>query len=346
MKNDLSCDVVRDLLPSYIENLTSDDSNQAVAEHLSRCGSCRELYKSMCPDDSETAEKAEKELDYLKSIKRKSRRKLRNAILITAGSLLVCFALAIFIFNFIVGSPLYSWSHRPSVSVEGETMHLEFMSPDSGYSYAHFSTEYTGFGDPDGPGRGQINIKGREVLSSPIYPSGTYRMDIDLENIEKVSFMGRTIWENGLIISTDAEQIWGRNVEFVGSAYEVRALLDALHMPDSPFTISLQTDREPYGLEIIFDEGINAEGRLRMVQNTPIILALINNLGRLSFSFPDARGLPEEYSYTEEDAAALLPELYSDYNRDHGTDWQPPADIKDFSSSVYHIQQLISVLGY
>ena len=343
MKIDLSCDVVRDLLPSYMENLTSDDSNRAVEEHLSRCESCRELYKGMCPDDGEKAEETEKELDYLKGIRRKSRRKLRNAILITAGSLLACFVLVIFIFNFIVGSPLYSWSHWPSVSVEDGNMHLEFMNPDSGYSYAHFSTDYTGFGDPDGPGRAQIDIKGREVLSSPIYPSGTYRMDIDLENIEKVSFMGRTIWENGLIISSDAQQIWGRRTAFVGSAYEVRALLDALRMPDTAFTISLQTDREPYGLEICFEESINTEGRLRMVQNTPVILALINNLGRLSFSFPGAQGLS---SYTAEDAAALLPELYSDYNRDHGTDWQPPADIKDFSASVYCVQQLISVLGY
>ena len=30
MKNDLTCEVVQDLLPSYVDGLTSDVSNQAV----------------------------------------------------------------------------------------------------------------------------------------------------------------------------------------------------------------------------------------------------------------------------------------------------------------------------
>ena len=35
MKNDLTCGVVRDLLPSYVEGLTSPESNTAVERHLS-----------------------------------------------------------------------------------------------------------------------------------------------------------------------------------------------------------------------------------------------------------------------------------------------------------------------
>ena len=34
MKNDLTCGVVRDLLPSYVEGLTSQETNQAVETHL------------------------------------------------------------------------------------------------------------------------------------------------------------------------------------------------------------------------------------------------------------------------------------------------------------------------
>lgn len=36
MKNDLTCGVVRDLLPSYVEGLTSPESNAAVERHLVR----------------------------------------------------------------------------------------------------------------------------------------------------------------------------------------------------------------------------------------------------------------------------------------------------------------------
>ena len=34
MKNDLTCGVVRDLLPSYVEGLLGEESRQAVDRHL------------------------------------------------------------------------------------------------------------------------------------------------------------------------------------------------------------------------------------------------------------------------------------------------------------------------
>ena len=43
MKNDLTCGVVRDLLPSYVEGLTSPESNTAVERHLSECPDCAQL---------------------------------------------------------------------------------------------------------------------------------------------------------------------------------------------------------------------------------------------------------------------------------------------------------------
>ena len=47
MKNDLTCEVVQDLLPSYVDGLTSDVSNQAVEQHLKTCESCRKYISEM-----------------------------------------------------------------------------------------------------------------------------------------------------------------------------------------------------------------------------------------------------------------------------------------------------------
>lgn len=41
MKNDLSCEVVRDLIPGYCDGLLSEVSKQAVDAHLEQCESCR-----------------------------------------------------------------------------------------------------------------------------------------------------------------------------------------------------------------------------------------------------------------------------------------------------------------
>ena len=37
MKNDLSCEVVRDLLPSYIDGLTSPETSARIEAHLRDC---------------------------------------------------------------------------------------------------------------------------------------------------------------------------------------------------------------------------------------------------------------------------------------------------------------------
>jgi hypothetical protein len=47
----LSCDIIRDLLPLYAEELASADSREAVEGHLLGCESCRKAYEDMktCP---------------------------------------------------------------------------------------------------------------------------------------------------------------------------------------------------------------------------------------------------------------------------------------------------------
>ena len=47
MKNELSCAVVRDLLPSYVEGLTEKETNEAVERHLEGCPRCRGRYDAM-----------------------------------------------------------------------------------------------------------------------------------------------------------------------------------------------------------------------------------------------------------------------------------------------------------
>lgn len=43
----LSCDIIRDLLPLYAEELASADSRGAVEEHLCACEGCRKSYEEM-----------------------------------------------------------------------------------------------------------------------------------------------------------------------------------------------------------------------------------------------------------------------------------------------------------
>ncbi|MBP5222456.1 MAG: zf-HC2 domain-containing protein, partial [Lachnospiraceae bacterium] len=90
--SDLSCTIIRDLLPTYVDGLTGDDSNKAIEAHLSNCPECREIYESMSgteemlPDQDD-----ETELDFLKKQRKKQRRLLLPipvmAVLFLVGSL-------------------------------------------------------------------------------------------------------------------------------------------------------------------------------------------------------------------------------------------------------------------
>ena len=45
MSDKLRCEIVQDLLPSYVDGLTSDETNEAIKDHLADCVSCRDMYE-------------------------------------------------------------------------------------------------------------------------------------------------------------------------------------------------------------------------------------------------------------------------------------------------------------
>lgn len=94
MKNKLSCEIVKDLLPSYIDQLTSKETSEAVAAHLSDCESCRAAYREMT--NSEPPKDEQSEVDYLKKV-RNSRRRIRNIAIIAASGVLVLGLVAVLI---------------------------------------------------------------------------------------------------------------------------------------------------------------------------------------------------------------------------------------------------------
>lgn len=70
MKVDLSCSIVQDLLPNYIEKLTNDETNKAILEHLNSCDECHEIFTHMSTDIGDTKKIPIKELQFLKKIKK------------------------------------------------------------------------------------------------------------------------------------------------------------------------------------------------------------------------------------------------------------------------------------
>ena len=102
MKNipELPCAIVEDLLPAYVEGLTSEETTAAVEAHLASCPACAAKRAAMGTEEGPSPEEAEetaREVDYLKAVRRRSRRRVAAAILCTVLVLLLGFAAKIFV---------------------------------------------------------------------------------------------------------------------------------------------------------------------------------------------------------------------------------------------------------
>ena len=94
MKDDLTCAVVRDLLPSYIDKLTSRETGERVEAHLNGCAACRSVYGEMTGKEPPKAEAME--VDYLKKVS-SSRRRLQRLALLAGCAVLALGAVAVLI---------------------------------------------------------------------------------------------------------------------------------------------------------------------------------------------------------------------------------------------------------
>lgn len=97
---DLNCEIIEDLLPSYIENLTNDFTNKSIENHLNKCKECEETFKLL---SKELKCNEPKEIKNFQSFLRKI--KIKNIIL--------GLVLAIILFFLIVNV------HRELFSIHG-----------------------------------------------------------------------------------------------------------------------------------------------------------------------------------------------------------------------------------
>lgn len=96
MKKETDCHLILDLLPNYMEKLTSDETNFFIESHLEHCDQCHESYTAMSKEITETIPYPAIEFKFLRKIKRTK--------LLGAG----LSVLLAFVFSFMVYSAHFS----------------------------------------------------------------------------------------------------------------------------------------------------------------------------------------------------------------------------------------------
>lgn len=86
MEKNKECSIAQDLLLNYVDSVLNQDSKEFVEGHLKTCQKCQEKLNDIRKDIEGCKESEEKEIDYLKSVKKKISKK--NKFIIIIGLLL------------------------------------------------------------------------------------------------------------------------------------------------------------------------------------------------------------------------------------------------------------------
>ena len=331
MKTELPCAIVRDLLPSYVEGLTEEETTAAVKEHLNICESCRSRCEAMSSGEAALAAST-KEVDYLKQVKKKNHLKILIAVVLAVVLVLTGVGAKLF----VIGSPCNPenlWV-TASVSESGESMKISVTATDSAFAIP--SLEPIMEQTDDGL---VARISAKRVLASPLYHSGTSYAILHSDILTRVEVCGETVWQNGIAINGYIRRLMKHKTPYVGNASAVNQLISDLDL-DVPHTLELQTSSEPYSITIHFTGNFREDRYFMAESHAYLILALVGNLDTVQWDQPD--GWTGSLSLSEANEA--LPDLIEEYNQSHDTNYPILGSVKDYAQDSYHIQVLYNVL--
>jgi len=274
----LNCNIVKDLLPSYIDEITSEETNKEIAEHLDSCSECTNVYKRMKGDDTPIIVPETKEIDYLKKIKRKSK---LTTILITGATILAILAL-IFIKTYFIGQTVGPDYVNYDVTVNNGNIFLSCYSTDVTKKVCN--VKFSQDGDVV-----NINVKAASFIK---YSERLCAASYNYKGaVNEVKINGRTAWYNGNSISSDTARVYETMHDYVGDAVSNIKTAGAIgvNRQFGEFKNELQTDSEPYGWTIIISNPLDSNDE-SMINNVMLLdsyalIALIGNLDYVNWEY-------------------------------------------------------------
>lgn len=339
MNDNLSCALVRDLLPSYLEGLTSAETDEALHAHLETCSACAAALAAMRSESETESAEQPREVDYLKQVKRKNRSRIFLSVLATAAGLLAVFLLKIF----VIGTPLQAQTlavvdaELTDVREDHGRLCLKLSSVASASAYHGWKVETE---------NGVASIYAREVLVSALYHSGEATVYVPLEGVEEVWLggkSGRLVWQDGMVISQTAAELMKLKTPYCGDPAVLGGIARVLGISErmGSFTVSMDTGKPPYRWTLEFERtpgGDPEVWRADMERCAGVMLALVENLDEVAWKWPEGAGLLHRETagrHLRERAEEITYEREK-YLKD---------SVKDYSRTAADLQRMMELLG-
>lgn len=274
----IPCEMIQDLLPSYIDELTSDVTDREIEAHMMECQQCKKVLEQMKTPDMDATEKEEiKEIDFLKKTKKKYQ---KNIIFCVA----IVWAIAVIIFcakNYFGAQYINTDYLAYNLDVSGTKLLV-----------AVNTTSKQGIQKIDiNESEGVVEISVRCVPKSLFYKTTAESKYVASEKIRQVWIGDRIVWANGEMISPLTSSLYAIYNPYIGNMPSNGKIVNALNMTayTGGFTNELQTSVEPYSWKMIFKNDFSLsrqeafEERLKMYAY--IYLAQIGNLNEVIFEY-------------------------------------------------------------
>lgn len=326
MNHKISCDMIQDLLPLYMDGLTRETTAREIEEHMKQCGGCRESCEKMKAalemEIGQQKQETDREIQYLKALKARTRRKVVAAVF----AAFLAAAAGIGAKLFILGSPseaymcTYLDADERQIRVGGT-----FFGSAAVYSRHKLVSQ------PDGTQKLVIY----SCLASAWNRNGAFNLTLDMEDISRQAEIGgAVVKKDGTVISKMANDLYKARNPYIGDMPANGRLAGILRMGEQlgGFTSELQTAAEPYGWTLIHEDSVrnSAVFEAQMKDYACVLLALTDNLGEM------------EWVYTVETEKGPV-ERRTAFSAQEATEYLG-APVKSFGESPEKVQQLLDLL--
>ncbi len=332
MKNDLSCAVVRDLLPSYIDKLTSKETNGAVERHLEGCEECRKVLAVMQGEGGPAAEenKAEaKEIDYLKKVRTGTWKRVIAGIVAAA---------------FVFGAGAWIKVHRIGNNMDPSAVNITrvVVSGDTVAVAGNFKDKSLGVTHAD------MLLKENGVLEIGYRAAKKDGMDNDFDfvaqgegygNVQEIRMGDRLVWYQGVLIDEQTSDVYNARHAYVGDMPANGALARAQGIQETigPYENELSTAAEPYGWTLYSQKDLTSQElaaiRQELQRDAAVMLACVDNLGWVEFQFANGTSL----KLTTEDASAMR---NADIKKEADNPIRLQLLMKEWPKPVYYVETM------
>ncbi len=326
----IPCEVIKDLLPSYIDSLTSEKTKELIEGHLKDCKECSEALKKMRGESDaqmQPGEDDKKEIAFLKKTKL-----MQNIAIFSSIAAIVLFGLFILLRFFIVGMS-YNGSYYmiDKLSMDNGVVSIQLGSIDSSanvISRIKFTEE-----------NGVLNLTPNEVPSS-IFCRGGKEFSYTLkqpDELKTICIGKQIIWEAGSPMkpfSAVTSAVYLTRHAYIGDMPANQKSANALNIYSrlGEYENQLETSSEPYGWIIRLKESVPADREAVMKADMQdiayILIAVIDNLDHVVFE------------YTVDMEARTI-----SFDADEATSFFG-RDIKDCSGSIGLLEELVEKTRY